>query len=187
MGNETSKNKALRESRYEYDFLKTGKGLDIGCGNDPINPWCDRWDKAQGDATFMENAQDFYYDWVHSSHCLEHLAEPRTAVHNWWRLLKPGGHLLITVPCFFLYEKKSWPSSFNRDHKQKFTLLEKKNTLSLLSLFENLHSCQIRWAKTNDLGFDYSNRVKDQTSGTAQSELEVCARKVTDPFWTDIT
>lgn len=58
------------------------------------------------------------FDFVYASHILEHLEDPSRAVKEWWRVLKPGGHLIISVPHRDLYEKKRrLPSRFNEDHK----------------------------------------------------------------------
>ena len=38
------------------------------------------------------------FDLVYSSHTLEHLAAPTDALKDHWRVLKPGGHLLLEVP-----------------------------------------------------------------------------------------
>ena len=41
---------------------------------------------------------DGKYDFLLSSHCLEHLANPIKALHNWKRVLKPEGFLLLVLP-----------------------------------------------------------------------------------------
>lgn len=184
MGNETGKNRERRKGP-EWDRIFSGKGIDIGCGSDPIFPDCDKWDKDQGDATYMKEVPSESYDWVHSSHCLEHLQYPFKALCSWWRILKPEGHLIVTVPDFFLYEKKQWPSAFNRDHKHKFSLQYHPNTTNILTPFKLLLGCQIRWVRLNDEGFDYSNKITDQTVKGAQSEIEIVAKKMKDTFWTE--
>lgn len=184
MGRETRKNDRRREGTNEYSVLFTGQGIDIGCGPCPVTHTCDRWDKAQGDATYMKGVEDESYDWVHSSHCLEHLDSPLSAIHNWWRILRPEGHLILTVPCFFLYEHKTMPSQYNSDHKQAFSILPTMRSFGILAMFQGLPGCQIRWVRTNDQGFDYSDKTRDQTRGHAQAEIEVVAKKI-DPWWTE--
>lgn len=97
------------------------KGIDIGCDNDPLyrNQHWDSWElKPNGDATFMDGVPNEKYEVVYSSHCLEHIADPVTALKNWWRILKPGGNLIVCVPHRDLYEKKkSLPSLWNPEHK----------------------------------------------------------------------
>jgi SAM-dependent methyltransferase len=43
-------------------------------------------------------APDASYDFVMSSHMLEHSANPILVLAEWRRLLKPGGHLLLVLP-----------------------------------------------------------------------------------------
>lgn len=116
---ETSKarNRRLSEGFFRYC---TGKILDVGCGDDPIFKSVEKWDieLGNGDATFMDGVDDQSYDTVHSSHCLEHLLDPVTALKNWFRILKPGGYLILLTPHRELYEKrKTLPSRWNPDHK----------------------------------------------------------------------
>ena len=56
-------------------------------------------------AELMASVADNTYDFVHSSHCLEHMRDPARAMHNWLRILKPGGHLVCLVPDEDLYEQ----------------------------------------------------------------------------------
>ena len=43
---------------------------------------------------------------------------------NWLRILKPGGHMVITVPDEDMYEQGIFPSTFNADHKWTFTIFK---------------------------------------------------------------
>lgn len=113
-----------------------GRGIDIGCGDDPLTDDCDRWDLVLGlgDATVMATVPDGAYDRVYSSHLLEHLFEPIAGLRRWWRLLRNDGYLILFVPHRDLYEKRrTLPSRFNSDHK--FFLLPDRDdpphTLSL--------------------------------------------------------
>ncbi len=80
------------------------------------------WDLEDGDAQLMAGVADASFDFVHSSHCLEHMRDPVEALRHWVRILKPGGHLVVTVPDEDLYEHGFWPSRFNGDHKWTFTI-----------------------------------------------------------------
>lgn len=108
-----------------------GEGIDIGAGTDSIGQYTHffplmgkvkAWDINDGDAMLMENVANETYDFVHSSHCLEHLVDPRTGLENWIRICKKGGHLILTIPDEDLYEQGIWPSTFNTDHKWSFTI-----------------------------------------------------------------
>lgn len=41
---------------------------------------------------------DSQFDWIVALEVLEHIVEPKTAVMNWKKLLKPDGKILVTVP-----------------------------------------------------------------------------------------
>jgi SAM-dependent methyltransferase len=116
---ETSKAHARREREGFFEKYCQGKGIDIGCGDDPIRSLlCDKWDKEQGDATFMSSALNSSYNFVYSSHAIEHLDFPHIAIVNWVRILKPGGHLIVFVPHREKYERRqTLPSRFNGDHR----------------------------------------------------------------------
>ncbi|MBL8536983.1 MAG: methyltransferase domain-containing protein [Hyphomonadaceae bacterium] len=113
-----------------------GDGVDIGGFPDPLALYAELfplmrsvrvWDIADGDAQLMEGVADCWYDFVHSSHCLEHLHDPEQGLRNWFRILKPGGFLIVTVPDEDLYEQGEFPSTFNQDHKWTFTVFKTKS------------------------------------------------------------
>jgi predicted SAM-dependent methyltransferase len=122
---------ALRRAKEPATWNKVfqGYGLDIGPGDDPCNlavPWnisqLEKFDFAQGDANFIrQHFEDQSFDFIHSSHSLEHMRRhPWYCAMDWACLLKTGGYLVITVPDFEMYEKKIWPSRSNTDHKWAF-------------------------------------------------------------------
>lgn len=108
-----------------------GKGIDIGCGDDnlgrlrhvfrgiqDVRPW----DLPDGDAQYLESVSDNEYDFVTSSHCLEHMVDPYVALKNWIRVCKHNGYLVITIPEREMYEQGNWPSIYNSDHKVTFSM-----------------------------------------------------------------
>jgi D-glycero-D-manno-heptose 1,7-bisphosphate phosphatase len=99
-----------------------GDGLDIGPGNDPVR--CDvvHFDREHGDASRIDEYLSRKFDYVWSSHCLEHLDDPTDALRRWWSLVKPGGYLIVVVPDEDLYEQGYYPSRLNGDHRSTFTL-----------------------------------------------------------------
>jgi SAM-dependent methyltransferase len=110
-----------------------GNGLDIGGKPDPLSLYLElfcqmksvrTWDWEDGDAQYLSGVEDGEYDFVHSSHCLEHIVDPQEALVNWFRAVRPGGHLVITVPDEDLYEQGVFPSTFNQDHKWTFTIMK---------------------------------------------------------------
>jgi SAM-dependent methyltransferase len=93
----------------------------------------------------LEGVASASFDFVHSSHCLEHMRNPEEALTNWLRVLKPGGYLIVTVPDEDLYELGTWPSCFNADHKWTFTIC-KETSWSPVSL--NVVDLARRFART---------------------------------------
>lgn len=122
---ETSRAYPRRLQSGYFNKYITGKVIDIGCGRfdtydgaDPVTPDCVMHDKDICDAETMEVYADESFDCVHASHVLEHLNDPIKAIKNWFRLVKPKGHLIITVPHRDLYERQRiLPSRWNADHK----------------------------------------------------------------------
>lgn len=51
-----------------------------------------------GEASALDTVSDSSYDFVLSSHCIEHLANPVLALTEWRRVLKASGALLLVVP-----------------------------------------------------------------------------------------
>lgn len=193
MTNETSK-QALRRSadrRYANRWFK-GHGIDIGSGTDslaaltsffPLMESVRSWDTPDGDAMLMREVADNSFDFVHSSHCLEHLHNPVIGLRNWIRICKEDGYLIITVPDEDLYEQGVWPSAYNSDHKWTFTISKRASWSSvcislteLLGLFEN--SIEIIKIELLDAGYQYGAPRFDQTRGAfAESAIEVVLKK----------
>lgn len=129
--------KAVARRMHDPMFARAyfvGDGIDIGSGNDPLEQYgemfpgmrsCRSWDTEDGDAQDMRGVDDDTYDFVHSSHCLEHMVDPGIALERWISILKPGGHLVCVVPDEDMYEQGVWPSTFNPDHKYSFTMWKK--------------------------------------------------------------
>ena len=132
--------------------------LDIGAGTDPVVPHAVIFDQAQGDANYISRYFDTNFDCVFSSHCLEHMISPESALKEWWQLVKPNGHLFFIVPDKELYEKGLITSRFNGDHKHTFTIAKKKSwsevSVNVLDLVKTLNDAEVVSVKLNDIGCD---------------------------------
>ncbi|MEL0111690.1 MAG: class I SAM-dependent methyltransferase, partial [Rickettsiales bacterium] len=141
------------------------------------------WDLQDGDAQFMEGLDDESYDFVHSSHCLEHLNEPLEGLANWFRILKPGGHLVITVPDEDMYEQGTFPSTFNGDHKWTFTVFKTQSwsakSRNLTELVAGLgEAADVLKIEQLNATFRYSLPRFDQTlTPIAECGIEFVVRK----------
>jgi SAM-dependent methyltransferase len=107
---ETAKAHNRRVAEGFFEKYIHGRGIDIGCGSSPVHPSAEMYDRVNGHPD-AEGIPDLLwtdigaYDYVYSSHCLEHLPNPKRALTNWWSLVKPGGHLIVAVPHRDLYER----------------------------------------------------------------------------------
>lgn len=109
-----------------------GRGLDVGCGQRKC------WHRMIG----VDNLQDYggnrppcvdvvaagdkldmfadkTMDFVFSSHFLEHVTDTKACLQEWWRVLKPGGNLILYLPHKNFYPNIGQSGS-NSDHKHDF-------------------------------------------------------------------
>lgn len=106
----------LSDSRFATRYFR-GNGLDIGGGGDSIALFKELFplitsvflfDTQHGDGQYLENIPDSQFDFIYSSHCLEHLHDPKVSLKNWIRVLKPGGYIVCQIPDEDLYEQGFW-------------------------------------------------------------------------------
>jgi SAM-dependent methyltransferase len=183
----------LHDSRFSTRYF-VGRGIDIGAGPDaltqyaelfPLMKSCLAWDVENGDAQHLKSLADESLDFAHSSHCLEHMRDPREALTNWLRVVKPGGYLVVIVPDEDMYEQGVFPSTFNTDHKWTFTLHKMKswsdksvNLISLLADFSD--RSQICKIEQLDATFRFGLERFDQTlTPVGESAIEFVLRKST--------
>ena len=154
-------NETTKSRRYWGPIEKaatTGCGIDIGCGPDPVTPGARRFDLEHGDANVVSQFVKEQFDFVYSSHCLEHMYDPRMTILDWWKLVKPGGYLFVVVPDEDLYEQGVFPSRFNDDHKATFTIAKSKSwspkSINVLELANSLPGGQLVSLQLQDHGYD---------------------------------
>lgn len=122
---ETSKamKRRFAEETFPWREIFTGNGLDVGSGDDPLT--CARpFDLPDGGG---DDIRDFFpvgekFDFIHASQVLEHMIDPVRALHSWIDLVRPGGHIVATVPDWELYEKQTWPSRWNAGHRSTWSM-----------------------------------------------------------------
>jgi SAM-dependent methyltransferase len=157
-----------------------GKGIDIGCGPDPVTADARRFDVEDGDANVITRFVKDQFDFVYSSHCLEHMWRPREAVLEWWKLVRVGGHLFFTVPDEDLYEQGVFPSRFNRDHKATFTIRKTESwspvSINVADLANSLPGGEVVRLVLQDHGYDRTIVAAPPTvtSRTAGFILRIC-------------
>ena len=122
--------------KVRFDVLPycANGGLDIGCGPSKVWPTMVGIDSGVDtqlfgiqmkpdmlvkDAAKLSMFADDHMPCVFSSHLLEHIADYQGALREWWRIVKPGGHLVLYLPHKDLYPNIGQPGS-NPDHKHDF-------------------------------------------------------------------
>ena len=189
---ETSKSliRRLNDVRYANTYFK-GSGIDIGAGNDSLGKYKQQfplveqvreWDLLDGDAQILATIADETYDFVHSSHCLEHIVNPAEAYKNWLRVCKPGGYIITTIPDEDLYEQGVFPG-FNYEHKTTWTILKEKswspasiNVIEFLYPFRN--QIEVLKIELVNGAFKYNEHRYDQTyHSISDCAIEFIVRK----------
>ncbi|MDH5180677.1 MAG: class I SAM-dependent methyltransferase [Gammaproteobacteria bacterium] len=175
---ETAKAHGRREREGFFKNYCQGFGLDVGYGGDPVVENVRGWDFEHGDAQLLRGLDDASFDFVYSSHLLEHLPDADVALSNWWRVLKPGGYLLLYLPHRDLYEKKtSLPSRFNPDHVHFFLpdRDEAPDTIGLMPLMQKtLTNLEVIYTRVCDEGYVNPG---DELPSQGEFSIEVVARK----------
>ena len=171
-----------------------GHGIDVGGKPDPLGQYAGiftrmlsarTWDMEDGDAQYMAGVADGQFDFLHASHCLEHMVDVGSSLANWIRIVRPGGFLIITVPDEDLYEMGVWPSRFNPDHKWTFTIMKETSwsprSINVLDLLRPLAG-QVEVEKIELLRDFYRDlwvaEAIDQTrTPVAECSIEIILRK----------
>jgi tetratricopeptide (TPR) repeat protein len=181
----------LADVRYATRFF-VGAGIDIGAGSDPVSLYAEQfplmtrlrvWDMPDGDAEKLATIQDESLDFVHSSHCLEHMADPMAALTRWFGVIKPGGHMVLLFPDEDLYEQGIWPSNKNHDHKWTFAIYKKKSwspkSLNVLELIAKLPAAaELLKIEKLDASYRYNLPPLDQTlTPIGECAIEMVIRK----------
>jgi len=184
---ETNKLNNYRLSKNYNQYFK-GNGIDIGCGSDMLKKQIftsinniQPYDLNDGDAQLCSNLIDNSFDFVYSSHCLEHMRDANEALNNWIRICKTQGHIIFAIPHEIYYEKGIWPSRYNNDHKWSFrmeqrTILPKSiNIYDFLSSFKDkIDIVSVELLLHN---FDFTKFYEDQTLGNSVCQIEIILQK----------
>ena len=106
-----------------------GRCVDLGCGPFKLHPYMIGVDNTPGwrqlgvdifaDAQKLDLFGTESMDSVFSSHVLEEFEDTEAVLAEWWRLVKPGGHLILHLPHKDLYPKMGEKGA-NKEHKHDF-------------------------------------------------------------------
>ena len=114
-----------------WPWLKMGDGLDVGCGPDKVHPECIGLDSGKHPGTVQGSAEKLPFDddrfnWVYSSHCIEHLDDPELAISEMIRVLKPDGTLILYLPYKDWYDDV-YPNTWHKHQLRPSDVLEMVN------------------------------------------------------------
>jgi SAM-dependent methyltransferase len=181
----------LSQPAFSHRYF-VGHGLDIGGKPDPLALYVSTftrlesvrtWDREDGDAQVLAGVPDAAYDFIHSSHCLEHLEDPGAALARWLRVVKPGGHLVLLVPDEDLYEQGQFPSTFNTDHRWTFSIFKTTSwsarSINVLDMVIALGpEVEVLRVEKLDATYNYDLPRFDQTlSPVVESAIECVLRR----------
>lgn len=99
-------------AKVRFDILPfvRGRGLDIGCGpwkvfahaigvDGQAYPQAGAWGpQLVMDVRSLDLFADRSFDWVYSSHTLEHVVDTVATLREWWRLVEVGGYRFHATP-----------------------------------------------------------------------------------------
>ena len=129
----------IRDLRKAINGFASGKLLDIGCGNKPYESLFSNIESYTGSDVVQSDRGkvdviceatnlpfgDEEFDTVFSTQVMEHVSDPFKMMEESWRVLRPGGHFILSVP--FSWELHEEPYDFFRYSKYGLQVnLEKK-------------------------------------------------------------
>jgi hypothetical protein len=118
---------------FAAQFCK-GRGLDVGGGKWPLPGAICVDVQNGGDAMLLPGGP---WDYIFSSHCLEHLADPVGALEHWKSRLIAGGVLFLYLPH---PQMTYWLPQHNRKHLHSWQPKEMAQTLVDLGFADVIHS-----------------------------------------------
>jgi len=111
-----------------------GRGIDVGAGKWPLHRAIPVDLADGGDALALPEGS---FDYVFSSHCLEHLPNPVAALEHWKTRIKPGGVLFLYLPH---PDMEYWLPQNNRKHLHSWFPADMQRLVADLGFTDVIHS-----------------------------------------------
>lgn len=140
----------IKDLHASVDKYAKGRLLDIGCGNKPYEMMfkgkvseyvgCDIVQSSEGKVDIICEAtsipvSDQVFDTVFCTQTLEHVADHQKLIDEAYRVLKPGGHFIVSAPLYWhLHEE---PYDFFRFTKHGFEHIFKKAGFKVVDMLSN--------------------------------------------------
>ena len=146
----------LRHMRHALSTL-TGTGVNFGAGTitydeflpDTATMWCvDIHTQPETEVHLLSDIQNCgiatgRLDWILCTSVLEHIPDPRRAMAEMARCLKPGGQLILTVPQTFPLHGE--PGDYWRFTQHGIRILANETDLSVAGLCALGSTCAVTW------------------------------------------
>ena len=174
----------------EYQQFFRGDGIDIGAGSDCIDAFIQQfpqmrtvhnYDLRVAGAEKCGQILDNSYNFLHSSHWLEHFSDPTTVVNHWVRVVKVGGFIIITVPDEHMYEKDMWPSPFNSRHQWSFRFggnSERSTSIDAIKFFNTIPDVSVISIKrVTENYFETDEDLTARTDINVECGIEIILKK----------
>ncbi len=114
--------------------LCKGTGLDVGCGDWPLPGAVGIDRKMNLDVNAVPRGP---WDYIFSSHLLEHLANPVNTLEHWQANIKPGGVLFLYLPH---PDMVYWRPENCRKHLHSWYPIQMAKMLESLGFVDVMHS-----------------------------------------------
>ena len=136
---------AVGEWLADHQDLVRGDLLDLGCGNQPYRGW---YEPLVSTVTALDAAPlpgvdvvamaddvplpDASFDVILATEVLEHVNDAEKAMSEIFRLLRPGGHVIATVP--YLYPTHEAPHDYRRFTHYGLVAIAERHGLRVVDL-----------------------------------------------------
>jgi hypothetical protein len=168
-----------------------GDGIDIGFGDDriakfvalfPLIRSVRSWDESDA-LTEIANES---YDFVHSDRALRSALNPYTALKNWIRICKRGGHLVITLDDEDLRQDTRLYAACSANVNWTFTIAKARsaspksvNVVNLLTKF--ISEIELIKIELLDAEYVYPQYLHHALNGISESAIELVLRRRPNP------
>lgn len=169
--------------RWELVPYTGGRGLDLGCGPMKAYPHFIGVDinvdfartahalrpEFTADCERLEMFADASMDFVFSSFLLQTIEDYRATLKDWWRMIKPGGHLCLYLPHKDLH--------VNEDYKHDFAPSDITNAMRAIGSWDLVEN-QVREDGDEYAFFQVYKKIsgtKQHYSCRAQKPAKTCA------------
>lgn len=179
----TSNDNETAKIRWRVAHYCRGAGLDIGCG-----PWKvfanavgidgNGYPEAgsHGPNLVMDCAKlpifgDRTFDFVYSSHLLEHIEDTEATLREWTRVLDVGGHLVLYLPHRDFYPNRGQPGA-NPEHKHDFVPRD------VIAVLRKIGGLTLRVAEERNGGDEYSFLLVAQRTGDGEPFVDAVSGRL---------